>query len=240
MNELIHLLVIYPFTSSIKLVLYFLVTNLSPLSFHLFILCYKLKTQKIQKVSVAIDMVNRRLSDFEGQGSGWRLHGIDRVTIQCTKHTKITGASYIPILKFIKSRKATLNVKNKNYDLCFLYSILAHIHSIHWSQHLNEVCHYKPFLHELNYSGLTFSLKIRQIRKFKDQNPQISINVLYYDSETSTIMPLWVTKYCKTEHHVNLFVLYDDGAKNKQDDAENPQRMQRLRHMQKKQKLWLN
>ena len=84
----------------------------------------------------------------------------------------------------------------------------------------NRVFHYKPFLHELDYSGLTFPLKIRQIRKFEDQNPSISINVLYHDPETNVIMPLRVTKHRNREHHVNLFLLYDDGAK--EDDTENP------------------
>ena len=173
-----------------------------------------------EQVDVAIDMVNRRLTDFEGQGSGWRLHGIDRVAIQCSKHSPITGSSYIPTPKFIESRKAIVNVKNVNDDLCFLYSVLAHIHPIHWSQSPNRMSHYKPFLHELDYSGLTFPLKIRQIRKFEDQSPHISINVSYHDPETNVIMPLRVTKHRNREHHVNLFLLYDDGAK--EDDTENP------------------
>ena len=173
-----------------------------------------------EQVDLAIDMVNRRLSDFEGQGSGWRLHGIDRVAIQCSKHSPITGSSYIPTPKFIESRKAILNVKNTNDDLCFLYNVLAHIHPVDRSQHPNRVSHYKPFLHELDYSGLTFPLKIRQIRKFEDQNPRISINVLYHDPETDIIMPLRVAKHRNREHHVNLFLLYDDGAK-EDGDAEN-------------------
>ena len=173
-----------------------------------------------EQVDVAIDMVNRRLTDFEGQGSGWRLHGIDRVAIQCSKHSPITGSSYIPTPMFIKSRKAIVNVKNVNDDLCFLYSVLAHIHPVDGSQNPNQAFHYKPFLQELDYSGLTFPLKIRQIRKFEDQNPHISINVLYHDPETRTIMPLRVTKHRNRIHHVNLFLLYDDGAQN--DSTENP------------------
>ena len=186
-----------------------------------------------EQVDVAIDMVNRRLTDFQGQGSGWRLHGIDRVAIQCSKHSPITGSSYIPNPKFIESRKAIVNVKNVNDDLCFLYSVLAHIHPI--DRNPNQIFHYKPFLHELDYSGLTFPLKIRQIRKFEDQNSHISINVLYHDPETNVIMPLRVTKHRNREHHVNLFLLYDDGAK--EDDVENPRLMQRPRHLRKKQQL---
>ena len=173
-----------------------------------------------EQVDVAIDMVNRRLTDFEGQGSGWRLNGIDRVAIQCSKPSPITSSSNIPTPKFIESRKVVLNVKNKNDDLCFFYSVLAHIHPIHFSQNPNRVSNYTLFLHELDYSGLTFPLKIRQIRKFEDQNPHVSINVLYHDPETHTIMPLRVTKHRNRLHHVNLFLLYDDGAK-EDDDAKN-------------------
>ena len=94
---------------------------------------------------------------------------------------------------------------------CFLYSILAHIHPKSGNDHPNRVAHYRPFLHELNYTGLTFPLKIRQIKKFEDQNPQISVNVLYNDEDTSTVMPIRVTNHRGRQHHVNLFLLYDDG-----------------------------
>ena len=166
-----------------------------------------------EQIDVAVDTVNRRFSDFEGQGSGWPLNGIDRVAMQCSKHSPITGSSYIPTPKFIESRKAVVNVKNKYDYLCFLYSVLAHIHPVDRSQNPNRVSNYMPFLHELDYSGLTFPLKIHQIRKFEDQNSQISINVLYHDPESHMIMPLRVTEHRNRLHHVNLFLLYSDGAK---------------------------
>ena len=52
------------------------------------------------QIDMAVDTVNRRLSDFEGQGSGWRLSCIDRVAIHCSKHSPITGSSYIPTPKY--------------------------------------------------------------------------------------------------------------------------------------------
>ena len=42
---------------------------------------------------------------------------------------------------------------------------------------------------------------------------RISINVLYHDNETSTIIPLRVTDHRGRLHHVNLFLLHDDGVK---------------------------
>ena len=104
---------------------------------------------------------------------------------------------------------------------CASYTASSPISIQSWESETRIRCvHYKPFLHELDYYGLTFPLKIRQIRKFEDQNPHVSINVLYHDPETNVIMPLRVTKHRNREHHVNLFLLYDDGAK--EDDVENP------------------
>ena len=73
------------------------------------------------QIDLAVDTVNRRLSDFEGQGSGWRLSCIDRVAIHCSKHSPITGSSYIPTPKSIESRRAILNVhKHKWWSLLFI------------------------------------------------------------------------------------------------------------------------
>ena len=140
------------------------------------------------QIDVAIDTVNRRLSDFEGPGSGWKLACIDRVAVHCSKHSPITGSSFIPTPKCIESRRAIVNIRYKD-NLCFLYCVLAPIHPIHWSQNPNWINHYTFFLHELNYSSLTFPLKLRPIKKFEDQNPHISVNVLYHDEESYTIMP---------------------------------------------------
>ena len=98
---------------------------------------------------MAVDTVNRRLSDFEGHGSGSRLNCKDRVAVHCSKYSPIIGSSYIPAPKSIKGRHAIVNVRKKE-DLCFLYSILAQIHPIHWSQIPNRGTHYTPFLHELD------------------------------------------------------------------------------------------
>ena len=95
-----------------------------------------------EQIDMAVDTVNRRLSDFEGQGSGWRLSCIDWVAIHCSKHSPITGSFYIPTPKSIKGRHAITNIRNKD-DLCFLYSILAHIHPI--ERNPNWVSNYEPF-----------------------------------------------------------------------------------------------
>ena len=121
--------------------------------------------------------------------------------------------------------KAVSKVKNKNDGFCFLYSVLAHIHTIHWEVNTCIECLItRLFYMNSIIPASHFRLKIRQIRKFEDQNPHVSINVLYHDSETSTIMPLRVTKHRNRLQHVNLFLLYDDsvnGAENAPTDTTN-------------------
>ena len=72
------------------------------------------------QIDLATDTVNRRLEDFEAQGSGWKLAGIERVAIYCSKHSPITGSSYIPTPKNIASRFAIVNIQNEDNFLLSL------------------------------------------------------------------------------------------------------------------------
>ena len=111
------------------------------------------------QIDLATDTVNRRLKDFEAQGSGWKFAGIERVAIYCSKHSPITRFSYIPTPKSIASRFAIVNAQNAD-EFCFLHCILAHIHPKSENDLPYRVSHYQPYLHELNYKGLKFPLKI--------------------------------------------------------------------------------
>ena len=76
-----------------------------------------------------------------------------------------------------------------------LYSVLAQIHHKDKNKNPQRVSNYTQYLNELNYAGLTFPLKLKHIEKFESLNPNISVNVLYEDAETKTIMPIRVTKH---------------------------------------------
>ena len=49
---------------------------------------------------------------------------------------------------------------------------------------------YKQFENELNMSGLIYPMSVGQITEFEYQNKNISINVLYYEEDTDSIIVL--------------------------------------------------
>jgi len=50
-------------------------------------------------------------------------------------------------------------------------------------------------------------MKLKDIKKFEQQNPQISVNVLGYEGKK--IFPLRISEMAEREHDVNLLLLED-------------------------------
>ena len=52
-------------------------------------------------------------------------------------------------------------------------------------------------------------MKLKDIKKFERQNPQISVNVLGYDDENKSFYPLEISKKWERKYKVNLLLLKD-------------------------------
>jgi len=74
-----------------------------------------------------------------------------------------------------RSKTCVVNVQNRNDELCFLYSILAHIHRVESERNPSRVCHY---LAELVTTGLKFPLPVSDVAKFERLNEDIAVNVV--------------------------------------------------------------
>ena len=59
----------------------------------------------------------------------------------------------------------------------------------------------------LNFDGISFPIKLKDIKKFEQQNPQVSVNVLGY--EDKKIFTLHISEMAEREHEVNLLLLED-------------------------------
>ena len=120
---------------------------------------------------------------------------LDVVTFQPLK-----GASYSPLPKKIRDKKAVLNIQNQDQK-CFLWSVLAAFHPVHWRNQPHRVNHYLRYESELNMEGIQYPVTVQQVTKFERQNPTISINV--FGCEDQELFPLYITKQ-KKEFHMNL------------------------------------
>ena len=163
-------------------------------------------------ITEAIDEgINRLLENlltFESQGSGWTLVAVDRLKVSTAQFNPIGGSSYIPSPKRIANTHTCLNVENKQDEFCFLYSIAASVLNLDVNAH--RPSKYRDFISGLKTDGLRFPLPLYQIPKFERLNPDYSVNVFYLDDETSTIMPLKLTKCFERQHHVDMLLLAED------------------------------
>ena len=112
--------------------------------------------------------------------SGWIFQIIEKLRLKIDKNIPLNGSNYIDLPKEIKTKKAVINVQNKD-DRCFEYAILS-------AQHNNEIkadhsrpSKYKEHLGKLNFTGIEFPVSLKDIDKFEKNNPEIGVNVFGYD-----------------------------------------------------------
>lgn len=124
---------------------------------------------------------------------------------ESTDIKELSGSSYIDLPEKWKNKKACINVQN-NDNKCFMWSILSALHPV--KEHTYRVSKYKDYVNELNFTGIEFPVKLKDIAKFEKLN-HISVNVYYItnDSKNSNIEPLLISKNHNFDKHVDLLLL---------------------------------
>ena len=131
------------------------------------------------------------LSVFQLNGSGWYFKEVIRLEIHIVEYKPMKGGSFIPLPKFITKKKSIINIQNKD-NKCFLWSILRYLHPIQ----MNEVrlTDLKKYENDLNFKGIDFPIKVKDITKFEKRNPNLpGINVLSVN-DNNKIYPLRVNQ----------------------------------------------
>jgi hypothetical protein len=117
------------------------------------------------------------------------------VRLVLTRNAAMVGSQYIDLPKWIKDKKAVLNIQNKDV-YCFAWSVIASIHHFDDKSHPERVKKYESFLNELKLSNLELPMKISNIPKFEEMN-NISINVFGFSNENGkeSVYPLYNSKF---------------------------------------------
>jgi len=145
---------------------------------------------------------------FNRLGWQWKVDYIIDFSITLAPFRPAQGSSFSPTPTHIAAKKCVVNVQNRNDELCFLYSILAHIHRVESKQNPSCTYHYRPHLSELVTTGLSFPLAVKDVAKFERLNEDIAVNVMTFDGRQP--IPLYVTPHRQRNHVVNLLLLTDD------------------------------
>lgn len=175
-----------------------------------------------------IEPLNRKISEFQAQGSGWTLKEIIELCFNINKFVVFNGSSYLPLPTEIGNKKAVINVQN-NDNKCFVWSVLAALKSKEIKNNAQRVKHYEKYINEINLNEIEFPVTLKQIKTFEKNNPAISINVYMCDDEKnpdtgeykSVVVPVRLAKQIK-ENHIHLLLLYanDDNSTHKKSVVE--------------------
>ncbi|KAE9522549.1 hypothetical protein AGLY_017056 [Aphis glycines] len=150
-------------------------------------------------LNTKFDKILAEESEFIAKGSGWTLVSIDGLQLRINLVNPLKGGAYLDLPKFIREKKAIINVKNKD-KYCFKYSILTKYDTRSNKSLFNQK--YFDFLEKksgLDFKCIDFPTQINQIKKFERLN-NVSVNVY------STIFPLFINNK-EEKNHFDLFLI---------------------------------
>jgi len=134
-------------------------------------------------ISDGVLKLKEKIENYTELSSGWRINLIEEVNMKITKTSNIintSGSSYIMTPSGLFNTLSVINVKNKD-NLCFLYSILSVIHHNDIPSNKDRATKYTPYLHELKYKLEWFPMKLVDIHRFEQVNPNLAINIFQYN-----------------------------------------------------------
>lgn len=145
------------------------------------------------------------------QGSGFTITRIDRLSVEVYLYEPLGGSSYLELPKKILGKRAVVNVKNHD-KMCFMWAVLSALYPA--KKNAQDIGNYWRYRDELNFDEVFFPVRLNKIDKFEKTNPDISINVYYFDESSQsadehTIRPLRVTSKVK-KNHIHLLLIFDE------------------------------
>ena len=119
--------------------------------------------------------IMEKLVDYQRNGSGWYFKEVISFEIHTVDYKPIKGSSYIPLSDFLLRKKAIINMENKD-DKCFLWCVLRYLHPV--QKNASRINDLREYENDLNFKGIDFPIRVKDIQKFENQNPNLpGINV---------------------------------------------------------------
>ena len=148
------------------------------------------------------------MATFQSGGSGWRLYSIIKLELHTTRYNPLRGETWIPLPKELANKKAIINMQNK--DKCFLWCVLRALNpKDNHPERVDKELKEKENI--LNMEGTEYPVSLKDLNKFENQNPTISITVFGYKEKG--VYPLRKSNNTDREHKIRLISIEKDGIK---------------------------
>ena len=142
-------------------------------------------------LSVSVERLVELIESLQGRGSGWIFDEVLHFDILTNVYKPLAGSSYIPLPKFLASKKAIINPKNSDRE-CFKWAVTEAVHP-QKSNRDRITKTSRENAKKFNWDGIKFPVKLSQISLFEKNNPGYVVNVLGY-SEDDGIYPVRISK----------------------------------------------
>ena len=140
--------------------------------------------------------------------SGWRLHSIIKLELHTVRYNPLRGETWVPLPKELANKKAIINPKNED-NKCFLWCILRALNPCEKNlQRIDKKLKEKE--NTLNMDGIEYPVSLKDIDKFENQNPTVSITVFGYDGKI--VYPLRNSDNTDREHNIVLILIKEEGV----------------------------
>ena len=176
--------------------------------------------------NVSVERLVELIESFQGKGSGWVFDEVLHFDILINVYKPLAGSSWIPLPKFLASKKALINPRNTDQE-CFKWCVVEGMYP--QKRDRDRITKTSRKYAELfNWDGINFPVKPSQINLFEKNNSGIVINVLGY-SKGDGIYPIRISKEAvnpltpntqqKSLTVINLMLLTSESSK--EDDSQN-------------------
>ena len=154
----------------------------------------------------AKETIMENMIKYNKMGSNCAVSAIVKMDINMIDYNPISAGSYIPLDPLLSSKKAIINIKNKD-NQCFKCCVTRVLNMMPKNlERMDEDL--KKQSTKLNWNGIDFPVLWPQIKKFEENNEDISIYVFGYDNKS--IHPLWKSKYCDRKHIITLLLISNE------------------------------
>ena len=142
-------------------------------------------------LSVSVERLIELIESLEGRGSGWIFDEVLHFDILTNVYKPLAGSSWVPLPKFLASKKAIINPKNSDRE-CFKWAVTEAVYPQKSNRDRITKTSRKN-AKKFNWDGIKFPVKLSQISLFEKNNPEYVVNVLGY-SEDDGIYPVRISK----------------------------------------------
>ena len=146
------------------------------------------------------------------RGSEFAYDSADALYYNLNKVSVSRGGSYIDFPKWLKTKKATINPKNKD-DKCFQYALTVALNHEQIKDHPERISKIKPFIDKYNWKEIDYPSHSKDWKKFESNIKSIALNILYVPHNTEKIRHAYKSKNNLTRENQVILLMITDGER---------------------------